>query len=363
MVPKEVFIIAEAGVNHNGNPALATELVHAAFEAGADAVKFQTFTSAMLAASHASKAPYQTLATGPDDFQRAMLEKLELPRQDFHTLAQEARRQGLEFMSTAFDGESLSFLVEDIGISRIKVSSGDLTNLPFLWAAARHDLPLIISTGMATLNEIDLAIRTIMHARSNSRPPASRSELLNQAWIPLSTQVLVEPLTVLHCTTEYPTPLVDANVKAMHELRDTFGFPVGYSDHTQGYAASLAAVALGATVIEKHLTLDRSLPGPDHQASLDPAQFRELVRGIREVELALGDGKKAPTAAELRNASAARRSLVASQHIRQGEEVTPATVATKRPGDGVGPEWYWDVLGKRATRKYAPDEALEWILE
>ena len=329
------LIIAEAGVNHNGDLEMAKRLVDAAAEAGADVVKFQTFSAQRLVTSSAQKAQYQSRTTDPQESQHTMLRKLELTRPMHDVLQAHARERGIEFFSTAFDLDSLAMLIE-LGLSRFKIPSGEITNLPYLRQIGAQRSDVILSTGMATLAEIEAAIDALESAGT----PRAR-------------------ITVLHCTTEYPAPLEDVNLRAMLSMRDAFGVQVGYSDHTPGIEVSLAAVALGATVIEKHLTLDRSLPGPDHLASLEPTQFGALVAGIRAIERALGDGIKRPSASELKNRPIARKSLVAARAIRAGERFDASNLAVKRPGTGVSPMRWDEFVGRTAARDYAADELID----
>jgi N,N'-diacetyllegionaminate synthase len=331
----KTLIIAEAGVNHNGDHALARRLVEAAAYAGADLVKFQTFAADRLVTRQAAKADYQSAAMGADETQHAMLRRLELDRAAHEMLIGHCRDQGIGFFSTAFDEASVDLLV-DLGIDRFKIPSGELTNLPYLRHVARQGRPVILSTGMATLGEIEAALDALTAAG------ASR-----------------ERITVLHCNTEYPTPMADVNLRAMLAIRNAFGVAVGYSDHTSGIEVAVAAVALGATVIEKHLTLDRALPGPDHKASLEPHEFKALVSAIRNVELALGDGIKRPSRSESKNIPVVRKSLVAARAIRAGEAFDSLNVTVKRPGTGLSPMRWDEVMGRRARRDFGPDELLE----
>lgn len=331
----KTLIIAEAGVNHNGNPEMARELVRAAAQAGADIVKFQTFVASRITAAHAPKAAYQKATTGEAESQQEMIARLELSRADHEALIEESAKAGIGFLSTGFDAESLDMLVE-LGIDRIKVPSGEITNLPLLRHMASKRLPVILSTGMATLGEIEDAIR-----------------VFEEDGIPRSQ------ITVLHCNTEYPTPMEDVNLPVMASIRAAFGVEVGYSDHTMGIELPIAAVALGATVIEKHLTLDRSLPGPDHRASLEPDEFTEMVRAIRNIEQAMsGDGIKRPSPSEARNRPIARKSIVAARTIATGEPFTTENLGTKRPGTGISPMRWDEVIGKRAARAFKADELI-----
>jgi len=353
-----VFIIAEAGVNHNGSVEMARKLVDAAAVAGADAVKFQTFSARKLVSRLAAKAEYQVTNTGNNESQLQMLEKLELDANEHRQLARHCSDCGIEFMSTAFDEESLDFLIGDIGISRVKIPSGEITNAPYLLHAARFGKPMLLSTGMSTPDEIATALGIIAFGYSDTGERPSLAAFARAAQTGEGREKLRTRVTLLHCTTEYPTPFNHVNLRAMGALASLFGLPAGYSDHTQGITVPVAAAALGAVAIEKHLTLDRALPGPDHLASLEPGEFRAMVRSVREVEAALGSSEKTPTEAELVNRIAARRSLVATRHIDKGEAFSPANIAAKRPGNGLSPLRYWELLGKAAGRDYDEDEML-----
>lgn len=330
-----VLIIAEAGVNHNGNLEMARQLVAAAAASGADIVKFQTFSARKLVTSGAAKAAYQIATTGNDEGQLEMIRKLELSRQDHEMLINECRRHGIRFFSTAFDTDSFDMLM-DMGLDQVKIPSGELTNLPLLRHMTRHGLPVMLSTGMATLGEVEAAVDVI---ERNGTPR--------------------ERITVLHCTTEYPAPMEDVNLRAMLSMKAAFGVQVGYSDHTPGIEIPVAAVALGATIIEKHFTLDCNLPGPDHKASLEPDQFKAMVDAIRNVEVALGDGIKRPSASELKNKPIARKSLVAARHIRAGERFSAENLTAKRPGTGISPMQWDAVIGRVAVRDFQTDELIE----
>lgn len=331
----KTLIIAEAGVNHNGDMGLARELIAEAARAGADIVKFQSFNTSKIIARSAPKADYQKATTGAAESQFEMVRKLELSVADHELLIAECARHGIRFFSTAFDAGSFDLLVR-LGLDQVKIPSGELTNLPLLRHMCRLGLPVLLSTGMARLGEIEAAI-----------------EVIEAAGTPR------ERITVLHCTTEYPTPMGEVNLRAMVHIGQALGVKVGYSDHTPGIAIPMAAVALGATVIEKHFTLDRSLPGPDHLASLEPAELAAMVSGIRHVEEALGDGIKRPTPSELRNRPIARKSIVAARDIRAGEVYSAENLAVKRPGTGISPMRWDEVLGQVARRDYAADELIE----
>jgi N,N'-diacetyllegionaminate synthase len=328
------YIIAEAGVNHNGDLNAALQLCKVARDAGCDAVKFQTFKAGSVVTSSAPKAEYQEKLTGSGS-QVDMIRALELPWNAFVQLRDECNRLGITFLSTAFDDESLANL-DSLPVPLHKVPSGEITNLPYLRKVARCNKPVILSTGMARLGEIEDALN-----------------VLEQEGLPR------EKVTVLHCNTEYPTPFHDVNLRAMHTIRNALGVAVGYSDHTQGIEVAIAAVALGATVIEKHFTLDRNQPGPDHQASLEPAELVAMVSAIRNIEQAIGDGIKRPTPSESRNIPIARRSLVASRTIRAGEVFSESNLTAKRPATGISPMRWDEIIGSRASRDFAPDEFIE----
>jgi N-acetylneuraminate synthase len=356
---RPVFVIAEAGVNHNGDIDRALALVDVAADAGADAVKFQTFRAASLVSGAAAKADYQLRQTGGEETQLQMLQRLELSTEDHRRLHARCAERGIEFMSTAFDSDSLDFLADAIGLRRIKIASGDLTNAPLLLHAARKRLPLLLSTGMGTLDEVADALDVLAFGLTREDAPAGRVDFAGLRDSQDGRAALRERVTVLHCTTDYPCRMADVNLRAMQGLADAFGLPVGLSDHSPGIAVPTAAAARGAVAIEKHVTLDRGLPGPDHAASLQPDELAAMVAAIRAVELALGVADKAPTAAEARNIAPARRSLVAAVGIARGERFGPQNLAVKRPGSGLSPTLYWDMLGRVAARDYAPDEPIE----
>lgn len=330
-----IQIIAEAGVNHNGDLKLAERLVDAAATAGADRVKFQTFVASNLTSVHASKADYQLRTTDASESQFQMLQRLELTREAHIALIHRCSVRGIGFLSTPFDQSSLNLLLE-LGIDAIKIPSGEITNLPALRRIGGLGLPVLMSTGMATLGEIEAALF-----------------VLESAGTPRTS------ITVLQCTTEYPTPMAEVNLRAMHTIREAFGVAVGYSDHTAGIEVAIAAAALGASVIEKHFTLDRNLPGPDHKASLEPGELHAMVNAIRNIEAAMGDGIKRPGPSEQRNMTVARKSLVASRLIRAGDPFTAENISVKRPGHGLSPMRWDEFIGRRATRDFAPDELIE----
>lgn len=349
-----VYVIAEAGVNHNGDPGRALEMIDVAADAGADAIKFQTFVPAALASAAARKADYQQRNDPQAESQRAMLERLALDFDSHFRLLERCRERKIEFLSSPFDHDSARFLVEDLRLPRIKLGSGELTNAPLLWQLAASGVPLILSTGMATLPEIYQALGVCCLALDGIEPASAQHA--DEAFAP---QRLHGRIALMHCTTEYPCPPDQVNLRAMDTLREYSGLEVGYSDHTRGIAVSLAAAARGARLIEKHFTLDRALPGPDHAASLEPAELGELVAGVREVALALGHAEKTPSRVELGNAAVARKSLVAARPIRRGEPFTRDNLTSKRPGTGLGPIHFWSLLGRAADRDYAADEPVE----
>ena len=329
----DVFIIAEAGVNHNGNVKLAKKLIDAAISAGADAVKFQTFKAERLVSKVAQKAGYQKQATETDENQLDMLKKLELTFDVFKELKKYCERRELLILSTPFDFESIDFL-ESLEMPIYKVPSGEITNLPYLMKIASTGKPVIMSTGMSDLNEVGAALEVL---RDNG----------------------AGTITLLHCNTQYPTAFEDANIKAMLTLKERFGVAVGYSDHTLGIEAPIAAIALGATVIEKHFTLDKSMEGPDHRASVDPQELKAMVTSIRNIELALGDGIKRPSVSETPNKEVARKSIVAKRNIVKGELFTEKNLTVKRPGNGISPMKWCEVLGTSAAHDFCEDELIE----
>jgi N,N'-diacetyllegionaminate synthase len=331
----KTLIIAEAGVNHNGDMTLAKKLIDVAADAAADLVKFQTFNADRLVSSGAPKAEYQTRTTDAGETQHAMIRKLELDREMHEALLAHCQSRGVGFFSTGFDVESIDMLVE-LGLDRFKIPSGEITNLPYLRHVGRYGKPVILSTGMASLDEVGAAIDVLEH----SGTPRTR-------------------ITVLHCNTEYPTPMADVNLRAMLTIRDAFNVEVGYSDHTQGIEVAIAAVALGASIIEKHFTLDRNLPGPDHKASLEPDELKAMVKAIRNIELAMGDGIKRPSPSESKNIPIARKSIVAACAIRAGDIFGEQNLAVKRPGTGISPMRWDEVLGQTAPRDFAADELIE----
>lgn len=356
---ENVYIIAEAGVNHNGSLDLAYQLVDRAIEAGVDAVKFQTFRAEALVSRVAPKAEYQIENTGSSESQLEMIRKLEMRIEDQKKLIAYCQSRNIQFLSSPFDLESIDVVAGVYDLPRIKVPSGEITNGPYLLHVARTQKPLIVSTGMSTLGDIEAALGVLAYGYL-SRAERPSTEAFQKAFCSAEgRRALREKVTLLHCTTEYPAPFREVNLRAMQTLETAFGLPVGISDHTPGISVPLAAVALGARVVEKHFTLDKSLPGPDHKASLDPQELNALVRSIREIEQALGSPFKGPSPSEVKNIPIARKSLVAVHDLKKGDLLTEANVTTKRPGSGVSPMSFWDSLGTAATKDYRADDLLE----
>lgn len=330
---KKVYIIAEAGVNHNGDINLAKQLIEKAAEAGVDAVKFQTFKTENLVCRDAKKAQYQTQTTDKEESQFEMLKKLELTKEMHEELMVHCEKSGIQFLTTPFDMDSLKLIIE-YGIEPIKIPSGEITNYPYLKKIGETGKPVILSTGMSTLEEVKETVALLKKSGT-------------------------QDITVLHCNTEYPTPMEDVNLRAMLTIKEELGVEVGYSDHTLGIEIPIAAVALGATVIEKHFTLDKSMEGPDHKASLEPEELKAMTAAIRNVEQALGTGEKVPSPSEKKNTSVARKSIVAATDILKGDIFTEENLTTKRPGNGISPMRWEEIIGKTATRDYKADEMIE----
>ena len=353
-----IFIIAEAGVNHNGSLETAMRLVDAAVEAGADAVKFQTFKAENLVTQQADKAAYQKMNTGSDESQFMMLKRLELKYEFHFQLFDYCQKQGIEFLSTAFDNESLDFLVHELGIHTLKLPSGEMTNGPFLLAHAQTGKPIILSTGMATLGEVEAALAVLAFGYMPQHQQPSLTAF-RQAYRSEQGQALLrDEVTLLHCTSEYPTPMANINLKAMDVLQQAFGLRVGYSDHSIGLTVPIAAAARGATIIEKHYTLDRAMQGPDHLVSLEPDELKTMVCSIRDVESALGNALKCPQPLELENQKLVRKSLVANCAINQGDCFTETNLTQKRPGVGRSPMDYWSILGEKSAQHYDKDDLI-----
>ena len=329
------LIIAEAGVNHNGDINLASELIKAAADSGADIIKFQTFKSNNLSTSYASKANYQNSTTNAKS-QQEMLSELELKQSDHWKLIEICEKYDIEFLSSGFDLESLNFL-STLNLKRIKIPSGEITNIPYLRKAASINKSLIISSGMATLGEIEVAIN-ILEKEGITR----------------------NMMTILHCTTEYPAPFSEVNLKAISTIKNALKVSVGYSDHTIGIEVPIAAVALGSSIIEKHFTIDKNLYGPDHKASLEPKEFTQMVKSIRRIENSLGDGIKRATKSELSNIESVRKSIVAAKRIEVGDLFTKDNLTTKRPGSGISPLRWDDLIGLESRYLYEPDDLIKW---
>lgn len=329
----KVYIIAEAGVNHNGDIEIAKTMVDQAKEAGIDCIKFQTFISENIVSKNASKADYQKQQSDGAETQLEMLQKFQLSFDDFIELERYCKVKEIEFLSTAFDLESIDFL-NSLDMRLWKIPSGEITNLPYLIKIAKLHKPVILSTGMSTMEEIKAATKVLKDNGAGE-------------------------ITLLHCTTEYPTPYEDVNLNAMKTIKKAFNVPIGYSDHTIGIEVPIAAVALGATVIEKHFTLDREMEGPDHQASLEPDELKAMVSAIRNIEVALGSGKKEPAESEKKNMEIVRKSIIASCHIRKGEILTEENITVKRPGNGISPMSWFEIIGQNAIRDFKEDELIE----
>jgi N-acetylneuraminate synthase len=353
------FIIAEAGVNHNGDISLAKQLIDIASGAGADAVKFQTFRADQVVSRHAPKAEYQTQTTGEEESQLEMIRNLELSASNHEVLINHAQSRGIQFLSTPFDVPSLYLLTQDLGLNTIKIPSGEITNAPFLLEIARSAERIILSTGMSTLAEVEAALGVLAFGLTTDQAIPQRGDFERAFASEQGQKELRDRVTLLHCTTEYPAPFAEVNLRAMDTLAVAFGLSVGYSDHTPGIHIALAAVARGARVIEKHFTSDKSLPGPDHRASLEPQELYHLVKQIREIEQSLGDGIKRPMLSEQKNKQVARKSLVASQDVVAGEKLDHHHLTCKRPATGLSPFEYWKVLGTIAPRNYSRDDLIE----
>jgi N,N'-diacetyllegionaminate synthase len=333
---RHTLIIAEAGVNHNGSIAIAKQLVDRAVDAGVDIIKFQTFKSEKLVSKSARQAEYQQRNIGKkDEGQYAMLKRLELSEQAHEELIAYCKERNIRFFSTAFDMDSIDYL-HSLNLGLWKIPSGEITNYPYLKKIAQYGEPIILSTGMCESQDIANALKVL-----------------------LDNGVKKEQITILHCNTEYPTPMQDVNLRAMLTIEKEFGVKVGYSDHTKGIEVPIAAVALGATVIEKHFTLDRTMEGPDHKASLEPDELKAMVSAIRNIEQALGDGEKHVSASEAKNIEIARKSIVAACNIRKGELLTEQNLTVKRPGNGISPMRWEEVLGKVATKDYQEEEMIQ----
>ena len=355
-----LFVIAEAGVNHNGNPDLAFQLVDVALEAGADAIKFQTFKTENLVTKTVPKANYQKHAINTEETQFSMLKELELSYETHRELISYCNKREIDFLSTAFDLDSLKFLSHDLKLKTLKISSGDINNAPLLLAHAHTDCDLIISTGMSTLLEIEemLGVVAFGFIYPKNTQITTRS-VFEEAYLSKEGQdLLKERVTLLHCTSEYPAPYEDIDLNAMVAIRNAFGLKTGYSDHSEGISVATAATALDAKIIEKHFTLDKTLPGPDHKASLDPIELKDMITAIRNIEKAMGNGIKEPKSSELENKKISRKSLVAAVKINKGDLFTEYNLTTKRSEGGLSPMLYWEFLNTKSQNSYKPDECI-----
>lgn len=354
---KKTFIIAEAGVNHNGSLDLAFQLVDTAKRAGADAVKFQTFKTENLVTKNAGQAIYQEKNIGKASTQYEMLKSLELSYEEFKKLKRYCDEKNIMFLSTPFDLESVDFLIQDLNLDLIKIPSGEITNAPYLYKISSHNVNMIISTGMASIDEIHQALAFLAYGLSNNTD-ITFEKVIEFYQTNEAKNLLQEKVSILHCTSEYPTPINEINLNAMDTLREEFHLNVGLSDHSEGILVPGTAVAKGAFIIEKHFTLDKTMIGPDHKASLNPSELKEMVSAIRTIEAALGQKIKEPTESELKNKNVARKSLVAAKTIKKGEIFNSENLTVKRPGTGIAPIYYWDYLGQVAERDYEEDEVI-----
>jgi len=353
-----IYIIAEAGVNHNGSSEKAFQLVDAAVNAGADAVKFQTFNAEKLVTKNAEKAEYQRKVFDVGESQFDMLKRLELSCEVHRELVEYCAEKNIAFLSSAFDIDSLRFLVDDLELSTLKIPSGEITNGPLLLEHAMTGCDLILSTGMTTLGEVEEALGVIAFGLLDSGGKPSRAAFQEAYFSKQGWALLKKKVTVLHCTTEYPAPVNEINLNAMNTMQQAFGLNVGYSDHSEGIVVPIAASSMGATVIEKHFTLDKKLPGPDHKASLGPEELKDMISAIRMVEQMKGSGIKEVTPSEIKNRKVVRKSLVARELIRIGDQFTEQNVTIKRPGTGISPMDYWEVLKSESTESFLEDELI-----
>lgn len=351
-----VYVIAEVGCNHNGSLELAKKMTRVASKMGVDCVKFQMFKTENLMTQYAPKAKYQLTTTDKSESQFDMTKKLELGVEDHNELVKICKECGVDYFATPFDSDSLHLLINKCNLNMIKIPSGEITNAPFLLEIAQMHRPVILSTGMSTLGEIEDALSILAYGYLRNDLPRSIDDVKEFYFTDEAQAALQKNVSLLHCTTEYPAPSESVNLKCMETMARAFHLPVGYSDHTEGIEISMAAVALGATIIEKHFTLDRSLPGPDQKASIEPNELKAMVNGIRMIEKAIGDGIKIPSVAERKNMAIARKSIVAKKIIKKGELLTPENLTEKRPGDGTSPFYYFDMVGTAASKDYEPDE-------
>lgn len=354
-----VYIIAEAGVNHNGDFELAKSLIEIASNAGADAVKFQTFDASKLANKNLSKAKYQETNTkNSNETQYDMLKKLELDLKRYAELKIFSDSLGIDFLSTAFDEDSLNFLL-NLGVKKLKIPSGEVSNLPFIWKIARSNKPLIVSTGMCNISDVEMAIATIFHSHHSKSEPTSLDEIWD-VWSKRAEGLeFNHEVSILHCTSQYPASLSEINLRCINTLKQTFGLPVGYSDHSDGIEVSLAAVAMGASVIEKHFTLDKSFEGPDHKASLNPIELTEMISGIRNIEEALGSSIKNVQPSELNTKLVVRQQVIAAKSIKKGTKFSRKDLSTRRSGSGLPPHFIWTIVGTEAKNDFKAGDLIE----
>lgn len=354
------LVIAEIGVNHNGCRDIATKLIDESKKAGADIVKFQTFSTSALVTKDADMAQYQKLKSSQNSTQYKMLKELELDFDTFKYLSDYCQKLNIGFMSTAFDDESFEFIVNELPLFALKIPSGEINNAPFILKHAQTGMNIIMSTGMCDLNDIREALGVLAYGYlcpKNTVPSSHKFGEFFESSEGMRT--LKEKLTILHCTSAYPTPINDVNLAAMKNIHDSFGISVGYSDHTEGIETSVIAVTHGAKIIEKHITLDKKMKGPDHSASLEPDMFQKMIRKIRRAEKIMGSSTKYITESEKSNRLVARKSLTASKRIKKGELFTEENIAIKRPGSGIDPKYYWDFINKKALRNYNYDELID----
>ena len=356
----KTLIIAEAGVNHNGSEELAFQLVDVAKASGVDIVKFQTFVTRNLVTQKAEQAQYQKANIGKEQLQYQMLEKLELSFESHKAIKNYCTTQGIDYLSTAFDSQSLAFLVNDLKLNLLKIPSGELTNTPFVLEHALTGCDIILSTGMANLAEIEFALSVITFGYLNQQlDKEPTTEAFKKAYASEEGQKLLrKKVTVLHCTTEYPAPFDEVNLNAMVQMHNEFNLPIGYSDHTAGVIVPVAAVAKGAVIIEKHFTLSKDMEGPDHKASIEPDELTQMVQDIRCIELALGSSEKQPTVSEIKNIAVARKSIVASANIKKGQRLSAENLTILRPGKGISPTKYYDILGSLAIKDFNEGELI-----
>jgi N-acetylneuraminate synthase len=356
--PNSCYIIAEAGVNHNGDIEMAKLLTEIAAEAGADAVKFQTFKAEKVISKHAPKAEYQKKTTNEIESQLDMVKSLELDEDAHRILIEHCQSRNVEFLCTPFDLDSIDLLAHKLNLPRIKIPSGEITNGSYLLHVAKTGKPVILSTGMSTLGEVETALSVLAFGYLAKHDKPSLEKFRDAFCSEAGRETLEEKVTLLHCTTEYPAPFEEVNLRAMSTMRTAFGLSVGLSDHTPGIVVPIAAVALGAIVIEKHFTLDRNLPGPDHKASLEPDELKAMVTAIRNIKAAMGNGQKVPMSSELKNRDIARKSLVAAKQIYMGEKFSSSNLNMKRPGKGLSPMKYWELIGEISKKDYDTDELI-----